>query len=87
MLDKNGVGCVPFLNILMANSPKGNDSTVFSLVFMNLKYESLVFDKLMSVSKDQRIHFFHWEYRKAISFGFGMPGDHIVEVFEENKDE
>lgn len=40
-----------------------------------------------SVSKDQRIHFFHWEYRKAISFGFGMPGDHIVEVFEENKDE
>jgi len=52
MLDENGVECVPFLNILMTNSPKGNYSTIFSLVFMDLKYKALVFDKLIC---DKRI--------------------------------
>lgn len=39
------------------------------------------------MSEDQRMHFFHRKYKKVISFSQGMPGDHIVKVFEENKDE
>lgn len=47
MLNENGIKSVPFLNIFMSYSPKGNDSIILSFVLMHLKGKTFMLDELI----------------------------------------